>query len=167
MPNVYGGHGNRWWVGQNIGGSFMEQTVFGKNAVVPVGGLPGTPPAGYESLPSGNAADDAEFAAAAGQGGTVVVEGITWNNINGPYPSQAAANAAIPGIQAADPAMGEAQQAQHNATSGWTHNIEQWLVRGFEMLLGLGLIIVSLAKLASDTPAGRTAVKAGKAAAIL
>jgi hypothetical protein len=51
--------------------------------------------------------------------------------------------------------------------TGWTHNVEQWLIRGFEMLLGLGLIIVAVAKLASDTPVGRTAVKAGKAAKIL
>ncbi len=41
------------------------------------------------------------------------------------------------------------------AVTGWTHNIEQWLIRGFEMLLGLGLIIVAVAKLASDTPAGK------------
>lgn len=53
------------------------------------------------------------------------------------------------------------------ATSGWVHNVEQWLIRGFEMLLGIGLIVVSLAKLASDTPVGRAAAKAGKAAMIL
>jgi hypothetical protein len=41
-----------------------------------------------------------------------------------------------------------------------------WL-RVAEVLLGAGIIIVALAKLASDTPAGRAAVKAGKAAAIL
>ena len=54
-----------------------------------------------------------------------------------------------------------------NPLTGTTHNIEQWVIRGFEMLLGIGLIIVALAKLAADTPAGRAAVKAGKVAAIL
>lgn len=60
-----------------------------------------------------------------------------------------------------------AAQAAGSVTTGWTHNIEQWIIRGFEMLLGLGLIIVSVAKLASDTPAGRAAIKAGKVAAVL
>lgn len=54
-----------------------------------------------------------------------------------------------------------------NKLTGWTHNVEQWIIRGFEMLLGIGLIVVALAKLASDTPVGRAAAKAGKAAAIL
>lgn len=51
--------------------------------------------------------------------------------------------------------------------TGWTQNIQQWFVRAFEMLLGIGLIIVSLAKLAADTPAGKAAVKIGAKAAIL
>lgn len=41
-----------------------------------------------------------------------------------------------------------------------------WL-RVAEVLLGAGLIIVALARLASGTPIGRAAVRAGKAAAIL
>lgn len=53
------------------------------------------------------------------------------------------------------------------AVTGWTHNIEQWLIRGFEMILGIGLIIVAIAKLASDTPAGRAAAKIATKAAIL
>jgi hypothetical protein len=60
-------------------------------------------------------------------------------------------NAKNPVTQGANAAAG--------AVTGWTHNIEQWLIRGFEMLLGLGLIIVSVAKLASDTPAGKAATK--------
>lgn len=40
-------------------------------------------------------------------------------------------------------------------------------IRVAEVLLGAGLIIVGLAKLASGTPVGKAAVKAGKAAAIL
>jgi len=40
-------------------------------------------------------------------------------------------------------------------------------IRVAEVLLGLGLIIVGLAKLASGTPAGKAALKAGKAVAIL
>ena len=63
---------------------------------------------------------------------------------------------------------GSKQAAEQAAgTTGWTHNVEQWIIRGFEMLLGIGLIIVALAKLAADTPAGRAAAKAGKVAAIL
>ena len=40
-------------------------------------------------------------------------------------------------------------------------------IRVAEAVLGLGLVIVGLAKLASGTAAGRAALKAGKAAAIL
>lgn len=115
MSNVYGSSGNRWWVGQNVGGSNAEKNIFGHNAIVPAGGIPGTPPSGYESLPSGSAADDAAFAAAAGKGGRVTVEGITWYNITGPYATQAQANAAIPNIQSASPAQGEIGQATGNA----------------------------------------------------
>lgn len=61
----------------------------------------------------------------------------------------------------------QAGQAAGSALTGWTRNIEQWLVRGFEMLLGAALIVIGLAKLASDTPAGKAAIKIGKAAAIL
>jgi hypothetical protein len=50
---------------------------------------------------------------------------------------------------------------------GWVHNIEQWIVRAFEMALGLGLIILGLAKLASDTPAGKAAAKIATKAALL
>ena len=71
----------------------------------------------------------------------------------------------VPG--AATSAAAKAASSFSNPLTGWTHNIEQWVIRGFEMLLGIGLIIVALAKLASDTPAGKAAIKAGKAAAIL
>ncbi|HLK00466.1 MAG TPA: hypothetical protein VKU39_11235 [Streptosporangiaceae bacterium] len=42
-----------------------------------------------------------------------------------------------------------------------------WVLRIAEIVLGTGLIIVAVAKLASGTSAGRAAMKAGKAAAIL
>jgi hypothetical protein len=152
MPNTYGNSGNRWWVGWNH--------AQGDLAKFP--SLSG--PSGYESFPSGSAADDAAIAAA-GTGGTVSLHNITWTIMGGPYASQAQANAAIPAIQKASPAPGALAQAAQ--TTGWTHNVEQWLVRGFEMLLGAALIVVGLAKLASGTPAGKAALKIGKAAAIL
>ncbi len=40
-------------------------------------------------------------------------------------------------------------------------------IRVAEVLLGLGLIVVGLAKIASGSPVGKAALKAGKAAAIL
>jgi hypothetical protein len=107
---TYGNGGNRWWVGLNVAEN---------------GGLAGTPtltldpsPSGYESLPSGNAADDAQFAAAARKDKgnskpvTISVEHVSWFNIQGPYTTQAAANAAIPAIQKASPAPGLAKQLE-------------------------------------------------------
>lgn len=100
----------------------------------------------------------------------------------GPYPTKAAAvqaaasdpntTSGLPGTNPKPPVTtstvnSAAGRIHLPNLTGWTHNIEQWLIRGFEMLLGLGLIIVSVAKLASDTPIGKAAVKAGKAAAIL
>ena len=123
MANKYGDSGNRWWVGQNVGGSAAEKNPLG-DAIVPIASplIPGTPPAGYESLPSGNAADDKKFAAAAladkaGAHTTITVEGIKWYNINGPYTTQAAANAAIAGIQSKTPAQGEAGQVVNNVAN--------------------------------------------------
>lgn len=109
---VYGGKGNRWWVGLNVGSD--QSTVFGTGSLLS--------PSGYESLPSGNAADDAQFAAAAAKDKgaakpvTISVEHVSWFNINGPYTTQAAANAAIPAIQKAHPAPGEASQIVDAAT---------------------------------------------------
>lgn len=117
----------------------------------------------------------------------VTIGGRQYELYMGPFASQAEAQSAqsgpandtIAGIGAgaalglgnespsAAVATGQAAQNAAGKVTGWVHNIEQWLIRGFEMLLGAGLIIVALAKLAGDTPIGRTAIKAGKAAAIL
>lgn len=107
MPNTYGNNGNRWWVGLNVASA--ETGV--------IHSVPISVPNGYESLPSGDAVDDALFAEAAAYNkahvskpNTVTVQHIVWFNINGPYASQAEANAAIPSIQQQNPAPGEFQQ---------------------------------------------------------
>jgi hypothetical protein len=105
MTNTYGNSGDRWWVGYNTAQ---------ENVLNPQAGI--NTPSGYESLPSGNATDDALFAAAAviNRGAknpnTISVENISWFNINGPYKTQAAANAAIPAINKAHPSGGVLQQ---------------------------------------------------------
>lgn len=76
------------------------------------------------------------------------------------------------GTQAAGAGLGKFISTTDTALANtnflpWVPNVEQWIIRGFEMLLGLGLIIVAVAKLASTTSAGRAAAKAGKAAMIL
>jgi hypothetical protein len=120
MANVYGDRGNRWWVGQNVGETGSQSTIFGTPSLSALN--PGTPN-GYESLPSGNAADDAQFAAAAARNKgskspiTISVENIEWYNIQGPYTTQAAANAAIPAIQKATPAKGTVGQVADDNSS--------------------------------------------------
>ena len=105
---------NRWWVGLNVGSD--QSTILGTASILS--------PDGYESLPSGNTADDAKFAAAAirNKGAskpvTISVENVSWYNINGPYTTQAEANAAIPAIQKAHPAPGEAQQLANEGLAG-------------------------------------------------
>jgi hypothetical protein len=105
MANIYGNSGNRWWVGYNTAQ---------ENVLNPQAGI--NTPSGYESLPSGNATDDALFAAAAviNKGSTnpntISVENISWFNINGPYTTQAKANAAIPAINKAHSSGGVEQQ---------------------------------------------------------
>lgn len=106
MP-TYGNSGDRWWVGLNVGSD--QSTIFGTGSFLS--------PNGYESLPSGDASDDAQFAAAAAfnkahptKPNTISVQNVQWFNINGPYTSQAAANAALPVIAAKNPAPGEVQQ---------------------------------------------------------
>lgn len=160
MPTTYGNSGNRWWVGLNVGSD--QSTVFGTGSILS--------PNGYESLPSGNAADDAQFAAAAahnaggGTPNTISVENVKWFNIRGPYPNQAAANAAIPAIQKAHPAPGEVQQVtaggQPSAAAGGGINFssiqnaltafydkvtdgKMWRSLGW-LLLGILLIIAGL-----------------------
>jgi uncharacterized membrane protein YccF (DUF307 family) len=114
MATTYGNNGNRWWVGLNVGSD--NSTVFGTGSILS--------PNGYESLPSGNAADDAQFAAAASHNATastpstISVENVKWFNIRGPYATQAQANAAIAAIQKANPAPGEVQQVTAGGQSG-------------------------------------------------
>jgi len=120
VANTYGDNGNRWWIGQNVGESGSQQTIFGTSSL---SALNPSVPNGYESLPSGNAADDAQFAAAAAKNkgskspNTISVENVKWYNIEGPYTTQAAANAAIPAIQKAQPAKGTAGQIQQDNNS--------------------------------------------------
>lgn len=162
MP-TYGQNGDRWWVAYNT--SQQDHTAIGTS----VGNPFSTTPSGYESLPSGNAADDAKFAAAAllskaspqaaGKGPTISVENITWANVNGPYSSQSAANAAIPGIQSKNPAPGAVQQATgfnpstfssiQNALSAFYDKLtdgKMWRSLGW-ILLGILLIFIGLALL--------------------
>jgi hypothetical protein len=155
---AYGDGGNRWWVGLNVGSD--QSNIFGSSSWFS--------PVGYESLPSGNAADDKQFAAAAAKDKanpsspvTISVENVSWFNINGPYATQAQANAAIPAIQAAHPAPGEISQAvdaatgqpqSSNSAAGLTTflaelgNSGTW-VRVAKVVIGGVLVIVGLAKL--------------------
>jgi hypothetical protein len=92
-------------------------------------------PAGYESLHAGNLADNAKFLAAAaatkvggpfaaGKGPVISVENVKWANVNGPYATQAQANAAIPAIQKAEPAPGAASEAEQAATSAISNPLD-------------------------------------------
>ena len=157
MATVYGGSGNRWWVGLNVGSD--QSTLIGTSSALS--------PSGYESLPSGNAADDKQFAAAAARDKgssspvTISVENVSWFNINGPYPTQKAANAAIPAIQKANPAPGAASQLGDAATGqpqsansaaglstllAYLTSQGTW-VRVAKVAIGGVLVIVGLAKL--------------------
>jgi hypothetical protein len=173
MANVYGGSGNRWWVGLNVGSD--QSTVFGTSSLFS--------PVGYESLPSGNAADDAKFAAAAAEDKaatspvTISVENVSWFNINGPYPTQKAANAAIPAAQKAHPAPGAVSQAvdattgqpqSSNSAAGLTTLLADLTAQGTwlrvaKVLVGSVMIIVGLLKI---TGADQAVTTAGKAALI-
>lgn len=187
MPNTYGDSGNRWWVGLNVGETGSQSTVFGTPSIASLN--PFTP-SGYESLPSGNAADDAKFAAAAkankgsSKPGTVSVENVNWYNIQGPYTTQAAANAAIPAIQAANPAPGVlGQVAADNssnplgaAASGFSSvtgllsalgNANLW-IRIVKVVAGGAILVIGLAKITgADQHLSGFAAKAVKAAPLL
>lgn len=175
---AYGDGGNRWWVGLNTGSD--QSTLLGTGSLLS--------PSGYESLPSGNAADDAQFAAAAAKDKgaskpvTISVENVSWFNINGPYPTQAAANAAIPAIQKAHPAAGEAQQLVNEAASGNGQagansspdtdplttllgdlTSKNTYLRAAKVIVGSVMIIVGLAKITGADKAATTAAKAAVA----
>jgi hypothetical protein len=157
---TYGDSGDRWWVGQNTGGWTFAWRPDSN---------------GYESLPSGDARDDAQFAAAASANAagtipgkpavvvsgtqipaTISVDNIDWYDIQGPYTSQALANKAIPGIQKSAPAQGAVQQATgvnfssiQNALTAFYDKVtdgQMWRSLGW-LLLGILMIFVGLALL--------------------
>lgn len=190
MPNTYGDSGNRWWVGLNVGEGGSQKTVFGTPSI---SALNPFTPSGYESLPSGNAADDAQFAAAAKHNkgstnpSTISVENIEWFNIQGPYTSQAAAQAAIPAITKANPAPGVlGQVAKDNSsnplgaaanaatdissTVGFLSTLGEantW-IRVAKVVAGGLILIVGLLKLTgADKAIGGAAAKAVKVAPLL
>jgi hypothetical protein len=166
MANTYGDSGNRWWVGYNT-----SQSLFSKNLYSP---------SGYESMPSGNAVDDAIFAKAAattakagpapaGKGPVISVENVHWANVNGPYATQALANAEVSVLQAAHPAPGTTQQAtnQAAATANAT-GISSFLsilsssgtwIRVAKVAIGGALVIIGLAKMTGADKVIEGAVK--------
>ena len=190
MGNTYGPGGNRWWVGMNVGETGSQSTIFGTPSI---SALNPWSPSGYESLPSGNASDDALFTAAAAHNkgstnpSTISVENIEWYNIQGPFKTQALANAAIPAIQAANPAPGVlGQTAKDNAgnpvgavASGLSAitspngffsalgSSNLW-VRAVKVIAGGVILIIGLLKLTgADQHIGGYAAKAVKAAPLL
>jgi hypothetical protein len=175
VKNVYGNSGNRWWVGLNVGETGGQSTVFGQPSSLFVG-----KPGGYESLPSGNVKDDLQFtnAALADHGSaspvTISVENVKWYNIQGPYSTQNAANAAIPAIQKAHPAPGEVAQAAKNlgvsnplaavaAFLGDLSSANTW-IRVAKIGIGGAMLLIGIAKLSG---AGGVAAKAVKIAPLL
>lgn len=190
MVSTYGNNGNRWWVGLNVGEGGSNQTIFGTPSISAVNPFS---PSGYESLPSGNAADDAKFTAAAAKNKgsknpeTISVENIEWFNIQGPFTTQAAANAAIPAIQKANPAPGVlGQAAKDNASNpvGAVANAASKITSLSDFLSVLGepdlwirvakviagglILIVGLLKLTgTDKTIGGIAAKAVKVAPLL
>lgn len=194
MTNTYGSNGNRWWVGMNIGETGSNQTIFGTPSL---GAMNPFSPSGYESLPSGNAKDDAQFAAAAKKNKgskkpeTISVENIEWYNIQGPFTTQAAADKALPDIQAANPApgvigqvardnknnaLGKAAQAAQDAGSAFSSldnflaalgNVNLW-IRVAKVAVGGVILIVGLAKLTgADGKIGGVVKKAVTVAPLL
>lgn len=190
MTNTYGNNGNRWWVGLNVGEGGSQKTIFGTPSI---SALNPFTPSGYESLPSGNASDDAKFAAAAAKNKgstnptTISVENVNWFNIQGPFTTQSAANAAIPAIQQANPAPGVVGQvAKDNAsnplgaaanaatdissTTGFLSTLGEpnlW-IRIVKVVAGGLILIVGLLKLTgSDKAIGGVAAKAVRVAPLL
>lgn len=144
----------------------------------PVGEILSTPPSGYESVHGGDVVDNAKFLAAAaatklagpaaaGQGPTISVENITWSNVNGPYATQAQANAAIPAIQKAEPAPGAAQEATAaagisnplNDIGDFFHRLTEaatWERVG-EVAVGVLLLYIGVKALTQDTALAKSA----------
>jgi hypothetical protein len=152
----YGNSGNRWWIAYNT-----VQSLFSVNPI--------TSPSGYESLPSGNATDDALFAKAAaktaalatpfpaGKGPVISVENVNWANVNGPYATQAEANTALAKLPIA-PSVGSQAGNQAAATANATglgtvggflsalSSSNTW-VRVAKVAIGGIILIVGIAKL--------------------
>lgn len=84
----------------------------------------------------------------------IAANDITGNPAKDAGHAAAAAAGSVPGLSAIGDFFGRLAQA-----STW--------IRVAEVILGAGLIIVSLARLAAGTPVGQAAAKAGKAAMIL
>jgi hypothetical protein len=187
MANTYGNNGNRWWVGQNVGETGSQQTAFGTPSIAALN--PSTP-SGYESLPSGNATDDAKFAAAAKTNkgstkpNTISVENVQWFNIQGPFTTQAAANSAIAAIQKANPSPGVLGQVSKDnssnplgqaasaitSTEGFFNALGDanlW-IRVAKVIAGGVILTVGLLKLTGgDKAIGGVAAKAVKVAPLL
>lgn len=180
--NSFGNSGNRWWVGLNVGSD--QSTLIGTGSILS--------PNGYEPLPSGNATDDALFAAAAAKDAvpgaapvTISVEHVNWYNINGPYSTKLLAYNAINAIKKAHPAPGEVQQVtaggQGNAANGGGINPTSWeqaitdfisdlssanlWIRAVKILAGGALVIVAISSMTGAGPA--VVKKAVKAAPLL
>lgn len=159
MPSTFGNNGNRWWVGWNH--------AQGDLAKFP--SLSG--PNGYETFPSGSAADDAAIVKA-GVGGTLSLHNITWTIMGGPYSTKALANAAIPAIQKATPAPGAVSQVTQSVTNAvpglnqigtFFSDLGQantWIRVG-EVILGVILIGIGIAHITKVENVVSKAVKIG------
>jgi hypothetical protein len=117
-----------------------------------------------------------------GPGGPVGHGGRNWWRYMGPFPTRKEAGGAQPGTASIVPG-GLLNQSPGGAFSGPLKNPLTGLaaigdffqrlgqpatwIRVGEVLLGLALIVVGLAKLAEGTPVGNAALKAGKVAALL
>jgi hypothetical protein len=115
---------------------------------------------------------------------------VSWYNINGPYSTQAEANAAIPAIQQAHPAPNESQQLLNEAVEGNGQtgaastpvtdpitSVENFLtgltsanlwIRAAKIVIGGALLIVGVAHMTgADKAAGGVLKDAVKAAPLL
>lgn len=114
--------------------------------------------------------------------GSVYRDGIV-NQVEGPYSTKAAAQAAIGTTGTSGKGGGPNGTDTSNPQANKTPKLPDPLaaigdffgrlaegstwIRVAEVLLGLGLIVVGLSHLAAGTPIGRAATTAGKAAALL